>query len=145
MSSIEDRLYRLEKLVEKALKKIEEIEGLLKKLGFTSEELHTAAELATIFSIPVHLAIEATQRFFKVVLGTQGLDPISRDIIKILSTCEKLSVSEITRRVRNLRGSASRRVIRERLALLENKGYVVNTGSDRRPQYTLKACIGEQH
>ena len=51
-------------------------------------------------------------------------DPISREIVRALLDRSEQNVSEITARVRNKRGTASRRIIRLRLGELTNKQIV---------------------
>lgn len=51
-------------------------------------------------------------------------DPISREIVRALLDRSEQNISEITDRVRNKRGTASRRIIRLRLGELTNKQIV---------------------
>ena len=51
-------------------------------------------------------------------------DPISREIIRALLDRNEQNISEITERVRNKRGTASRRIIRLRLGELVDKDIV---------------------
>ncbi len=143
MSSIEERLEYIEEVLKKVLKKIEDLEDRLKTLGAFSDDLYLASEIASVLSIPVYMALEGTRRLLSI-LSYGEVDPISRDILKALSLCEKLSVSEITRRVKVFRGRASRRIVRERLRVLEERGYVVNIGSVKRPLYILSKCLSEE-
>lgn len=140
LSSVEDRLKRIEDLLRRVIEKIDYLENKLKSAGLYSEELRLASELVAIFSMPVTAALESAGRLFKILSSVQ-LDPISRDILKALSTCERLSISEITRRVRSIRGRASRRIVRERLVMLERMGLVANRGEESRPLYMLRRCI----
>jgi len=142
MSSIDEKLDRIEKTLNYVIKKIEELEERLKVLGVNSEEVSIASELTSTLSIPAYLAIESARRICSYFLTT-GLDPISKSILKALSLCEKLNVSEITRRVRSFRGKASRRIVREKLRILEEKGYIVNIGDEKRPLYILAKCLSE--
>jgi len=51
-------------------------------------------------------------------------DSISRDIIRVLLDKSDQNISQITELVRSKRGTASRRIIREKLQELENKDVV---------------------
>ena len=51
-------------------------------------------------------------------------DPISRDIIRVLLDKSDQNVSQITELVRSKRGTASRRIIREKLKELEEKNVI---------------------
>ncbi len=51
-------------------------------------------------------------------------DPISREIIEILFSYGKLNTSRIAKELRKTRGTASRRIVREKLNKLVEKGIV---------------------
>ncbi len=138
LTNREDRLERLEKLVETILYKLEQIESMLRSTG--DPELMIAAELVSAFSLPATKSLEAASIVMDIMKKIRLPDPISRAIVEVMSTCEPLTISEITRRVRELRGKASRRIIRERLKRLEEKQIVVQTGEKRR-HYILRKCL----
>lgn len=138
----EDRLRRVEELLAKVLARLEGIEAMLAALGITDETLSSAFRIATAFSLPAAAAIEAAKRTVEVIREVGAVDPISKAIIEALSGCEELSASEITRRVRAIRGTASRRIIRERLKKLERKGVVKRLGEGRL-RYALSRCVEE--
>ncbi len=140
-TSREDRLERLEKLVETILYKLEQIESMLRSTG--DPELMIAAELVSAFSLPAKKSLEAASIVMDIMKKIKLLDPISRAIVEVMSTCEPLTISEITRRVRELRGKASRRIIRERVKRLEEKQIVVQTG-EKRKLYILRKCLEKQ-
>jgi len=137
---IEERLRRLEQILTRVLSRLESIEQFLTALGVSDDVLSSAFKLVTTFSLPATAALEAARRTVEAVRSLGVADPISKSVIEVLSSCEELSISEITRRVRVLRGRASRRIIRERLVRLEEKGAVVNVGGGR-PRYILTACL----
>ena len=139
----EERLKRVEELLAKVLARLEGIEAMLAALGITDDTLTSAFRIATTFSMPAAVAIEAAKRTIEVIREIGYVDPISKAIIEALAGCEELSASEITRRVRAIRGTASRRIIRERLEKLERRGVVKKVGG-RRPRYVLSRCVREE-
>ncbi len=64
-------------------------------------------------------------------------DSISRDIVKVLFERDGQNISQITEKLRGSRGTASRRIVRERLKGLEEKGVVRSKGSPRLREYWL--------
>ncbi|OGS44726.1 MAG: hypothetical protein A3K76_02580 [Euryarchaeota archaeon RBG_13_57_23] len=64
-------------------------------------------------------------------------DPISRDIVKVLFERDGQNISQITDKLKGMRGTASRRIVRERLKLLEEKGVLKGKGSSRSKEYWL--------
>ncbi len=138
---LEERLRRLERMLVDVLARLESIEERLGELG-GGETAEMAFRLVTAFSLPAAVALEAARRVVSTARSLGGVDPLSRAVLEALSDCEPLTVSEVTRRVRRIKGSASRRTVRERLALLERRGAVVNVGSGSRPRYLLRSCRG---
>jgi len=63
-------------------------------------------------------------------------DPISTEIINVLAKGKQMNVSQLTDAVRDRRGTASRRIVRERLAELVEKDIVEKSGGQR-PTYKL--------
>lgn len=51
-------------------------------------------------------------------------DPISKDIIRVLLERSNQNISQITELVRSKRGTASRRIVREKLQYLEEKNII---------------------
>lgn len=64
-------------------------------------------------------------------------DHISREVVKILFERDGQNITQITGKLKDRRGSASRRIVRERLKMLQEKGVVVEKGSDRSREYWL--------
>ena len=64
-------------------------------------------------------------------------DSISRDIVKALFERDGQNISQITEKLKDMRGTASRRIVRERLKGLEGKGVVRSKGSPRSKEYWL--------
>ncbi len=133
-----ERLERIERLLREVRESLEHLEGLLREAGL---EASLALSIALGLSRPVLEALEAARRVAPL-LEVLDADEVTRSILVVLALCEPLSISEVYRRVRRLRGRASRSTIASRLRVLEERGVVVNLGSGRRPRYTLRTCLG---
>ncbi len=142
--SLEDRLKKIEELVELMLERLERVEIMLRELDLGGEITSTAIRLTILLSLPASKALEAARRALSVLNKLQEEDPITRAIIEVLSGCEELSLTEITRRVRSIRGTASRRIIRDRILLLCEKG-VVKRVSAGKSKYVLSACVKQEN
>jgi hypothetical protein len=64
-------------------------------------------------------------------------DSISRDIVKVLFERDGQNISQITDKLKDMRGTSSRRIVRERLKDLEAKGVVKAKGSEKSKDYWL--------
>jgi DNA-binding transcriptional ArsR family regulator len=64
-------------------------------------------------------------------------DPIEKSIIQVLTQKKNLNVSQITEYVRNKRGTASRRIVRQKLKNLETKNMVESQQHSSRVIYRL--------
>ena len=64
-------------------------------------------------------------------------DSIEKDIIRVLTQKKDLNISQITDNVRSTRGTASRRIIREKLKNLETKNMVYSQQKVSRVVYNL--------
>ncbi len=67
-------------------------------------------------------------------------DPIAIEIVKVLFEDSNLNVTEITDRLRDRRGSASRTIVRERLQTMVEDGIVVTQDG---PNGVTQYCISE--
>lgn len=136
---VEASIRRVEELLSIILEKLESIEKLLK--SSTGEEVSIAFRLMATYSLPVIEALEAARRYLEATRRIHiGLDEISRVILEVLSDCKPKSLSEITQLIRNSRGKASRRIIREKIKQLTSIGLVKDIGTPNRHQYTLVNC-----
>jgi predicted transcriptional regulator len=57
--------------------------------------------------------------------------------VKVLFERDGQNISQITEKLKDMRGTASRRIVRERLKGLEEKGVVRSKGSSRSKEYWL--------
>jgi hypothetical protein len=143
--TLDEKIEVVIELLTRVLMKLEKLETELNRAGGDPFIYQISLELATFFSKPIVETLEAARRVYSVIAGFSEIDPISKAIIYVLSACEPYSISEITRKVRELRGSSSRRIISDRLRGLEARGVVVNVGSPQRPRFTLKACGDDKY
>ena len=64
-------------------------------------------------------------------------DSISRDVVKVLFERDGQNISQVAEKLKDMRGTSSRRIVRERLRGLEAKGVVKSKGSSRSKEYWL--------
>ena len=115
--------------MEKDLKK--EIKELKKRINELEKMLSTIVK-------PIQNIGKTTNNYLKLtglLLDHGGLtpdlilpeikDPISKEIIRVLMNRNGQNISQITELVRTKRGTASRRIIRERLKNLEEKKIII--------------------
>ena len=136
---VEERLRRVEELLQEVLERLEALEELLASLGGAAA---LAVRIAVLGETPIEAAVEQALRVLRAarLLGT--VDPITEAVLEALSDCQPHSISEVTRRVKKLRGVASRETIRKRLQSLLESGVVVAQGSGTATRYTLSLCRG---
>jgi len=68
-------------------------------------------------------------------------DDISRHIVSVLIDRPDRNISEITGAVKRRRGTASRRIVRERLEGLERQGIVVRTAGAREQTFRVADAV----
>lgn len=132
-------------------------EDLAKQIKSLSEKMESVEETMSKVSQPYSQLLEYIERFQKIsssyfkMLGLYqrygaispdllipGVkDSISRDIVKVLFERDGQNISQITDKLKEMRGTSSRRIVRERLKLLEEKGVVKGKGSSRSKDYWL--------
>ena len=123
----------LPKQVKELNKRIAEIDGMMAKLV-----------------APVQKMQRSTQNYLRLVdlaLKHGGLspemllpevkDPISKDIVKVLLRKSGMNITQITESLRDERGSASRRIVREKLKSLEEMEIVEQKEDKKVPTYKL--------
>ena len=64
-------------------------------------------------------------------------DPISKDIVRVLLERPEQNISQITDQVKSRRGTASRRIIRKKLQILEQQQIIQQQQKGSRTVYTL--------
>ena len=113
--------------------RIDELETILKKIVEPFQEMR-----------------KSTTNYFRIVglllehggltpdtLFSEIKDPIEKTIIQVLAQKRELNISQITENVRSRRGTASRRIIREKLRNLEKEHMIESHQQGSRVLYCL--------
>ncbi len=124
---------RIKELEEKINYVILQINNLQHKVSENNPELSQMISLLKILTS----TLQISKAPFSVISQTLSLkdriiqqypdirfDDISKSIIEVLEKKERLNLSQLTEQVRKIRGSASRRIIRERVYKLILEGIV---------------------
>ena len=110
---------------------------LAKEVKELNKRINELEKMLSSIIKPLQGASKVTQNYMKIInllLDKGGLtpdmiltdvkDPISKDIVRTLLERPDQNISQLTELVRSKRGTASRRIIRERLKELEEKNIV---------------------
>jgi len=103
-------------------RRIERIEELISRY-LENEYLEYLRHILASYLRLINIYLEYG-RISPTVIFPEIKDPISRDIVEILFSSGPLNISQITEEMKKLRGKASRRIVRERLAELVESGIV---------------------
>jgi len=125
LDQILDRLKLLEELI---LEK-PEFEGLSAAIRLTRAGIGMYGE-----PLKIAARLKNAQEYLQRKLIAQ--DDISRCIIQALAMKGPLNISAVTRQVASMRGKASRRIVRERIKILQNQGVLLRTNG-KTPTYDL--------
>ncbi len=121
-----DRLERVERLLAEVLRRLERLESMLSSMD--AEEARIATRIAVEFSLPAYAAVKAAAKIssalHRLSAEPEGYDDLDTAIIEVLAVEGPHTLRSLERRVRAVRGRASRRIIRERVARLEKLGLV---------------------
>ncbi|MCE4607140.1 MAG: winged helix-turn-helix domain-containing protein [Desulfurococcales archaeon] len=113
---------------EDLLSRIDKIEKILHDLAGYDDSLTPLiiflVELGLAAPIKVTSVFKRMKKAYQDLISIGIKDEITRSIISILASKGELHVSELEREMRRVRGSASRRIIYDRLRLLEKTGFV---------------------
>lgn len=124
---------KLRKEIEELNKKIEELEKIISHLQEPFARMREFAErYVKLIDSFIRLGILSPGDIFSDVK-----DDISKEIIGVLISRNGLNISQITEAVRQRRGTASRRIIRERLQYLEEIGKVQRVEGKKGVAYSL--------
>ncbi len=116
-------------------------EELPERIKELSQRIAELEDMMTKLMIPIEEMQKATQKYLRLVdlalrhggitpdmLLPEVKDPISKDIIRVLVDKNGQNISQITEALRHRRGSASRRIVREKLRTLEEQDIVEQRG-----------------
>lgn len=136
----EQRIRDLDQKLDAIIKRLDTIDAAVATSQQTSQLSGVLSDLRSgisIYSEP----LKAIKRLYDTrdILKLQAVekDEISRLIVQSLAMKGQLNISQIERAVRAVRGTASRRIIRERLKSLQENG-VVRQAVGSPQKYELK-------
>ncbi len=114
-----------------------EKKDLTKEVKELNKRISELEKMLSTLITPLKDANKVTQNYFRLIgllMDRGGLTPdiilpdvkdsISKDIIRVLLEKSDQNISQITQLVRNKRGTASRRIIREKLHFLKEKNII---------------------
>ena len=120
--------------------KMEGVESSLRTIAEPYAQLMEYLERFQGISSSYLRLLDLYQRYGEIspdLLVPDVKDAISREIVKILFEKDGQNISRITDRLKDRRGTASRRIVRERLKVLEEKGVVRRKGASKNKEYWL--------
>ena len=130
----------LEEQIKSLSDKMESLEESMRMVATPYSQLLEYIERFQKISSSYFRLIDLYQRYGEIspdLLVPGVKDSISREIVKILFDRDGQNISQITQRLKERRGTSSRRTVRERLKELQDKGVVVSRGSERAKIYWL--------
>lgn len=130
----------LRKEIKELSEKMEKLESTIKEISMPYSEVLGYLERFQEISKSYFRLLELHERYGSIspeVLLPGLKDPISIEIIKILFDSKERNISEITRELKNRRGTASRRIVRERLQILEEKGAIECVSGEKSKKYSV--------
>jgi len=123
---------------------------LAKEVKELNKRISELEKMLSVVIQPLRDASNTTQKYMKItrlLLEHGGLtpdiilpgvnDPISQQIVRVLLDRNEQNISQITDLVRSKRGTASRRIIREKLNELVENGVVQKQQKESRYVYSL--------
>jgi len=131
---------KLQEQIRELSAKMESVEEALSKVAEPYSQLLEYLERFQRISSSYFRMLGLYQRFGAIspdLLIPGVKDPISRDIVKVLFERDGQNISQITEKLKAMRGSSSRRIVRARLKELEERGVVRSKGSSKSKDYWL--------
>ncbi len=126
LEALADRMEQLEKAMDRLSEPYGQLVGYLGRLQEISRSYFRLLDLLQKYgSLSPDMAIPEVK------------DPISREIVNVLFERGGRNISQITEVLRARRGTASRRIVRERLKQLRERGVVYASGGSRGTAYDV--------
>ena len=110
---------------------------LKKEIKELNKRISELEKILSMFVQPLRNVGRTTQNYLRLtgllldhggltpdLILTEVKDPISKEIVRVLMDRTEQNISQITELVRSKRGTASRRIIRERIQELEGKDII---------------------
>jgi hypothetical protein len=135
-----DQKEDLQEQIKSLAEKMDSVENSLSKVAAPYGQLLDYVERFQKISSSYFKMLGLYQRYGAIspdLLIPGVKDPISRDIVKVLFERDGQNISQITDKLKDSRGTSSRRIVRERLKELEAKGVVRTKGSPKSKDYWL--------
>jgi hypothetical protein len=114
-------------------KRIDELESMLRAMMQPFQEMRSST--SNYFRL-ISLMLEHGGLTPDTIMS-EIKDPIEKSIVRVLTKKKDLNISQITDNVRSERGTASRRIIREKIKTLEEKKIITSTLLRSRTVYNL--------
>jgi DNA-binding transcriptional ArsR family regulator len=130
----------LKEQIKELSSKMEAVEDSLSKVAGPYSQLIEYLDRFQKISSSYFKLLDLYQRYGEIspdLLVPDVKDSISRDIVKTLFERDGQNISQISDKLKDKRGTSSRRIVRERLKMLEEKGVVRAKGSPRSKEYWL--------
>lgn len=131
----EKRVREVDEKLDTIIKRLDTIEAAVAASQQTAQLSGVLSDLRTgitLYSEP----LKAIKRLYDArrFLEMRAIekDEISRLMVQSLAMRGELNISQIERAVRAQRGTASRRIVRQRLRMLQEQGVVAQVNRDRR-------------
>jgi DNA-binding transcriptional ArsR family regulator len=124
------RIAELESAVREVARPYSELVGQLSRFQDTVQKYFKLMELYQRHGV---ISIET------ILPGVK--DPIAKDIMRLLLDKPGLNISEITEELRQRRGSASRRIVRDRLGELLEQGLVVERSGKKEKTFEISEAV----
>ena len=120
--------------------KMEQVEASMRTMSEPYSQLMEYLKRFQKISTSYFRLLDLYQRYGEIspdLLMPGVKDEISRGIVKILFERDGQNISQITDRLKERRGTASRRIVREKLNGLKEQGVVKEKGSPKSKEYWL--------